>query len=80
MPHTRLSHLVLALALSLATPLALALDRDQAAARAQQSTGGRVLAVDKAEHDGKPVFRVRVLTPSGEVRVVVVDGRTGAIR
>lgn len=80
MSRIRVSHLALALALSLAAPLASAIDRDQAAARAQQSTGGRVLAVDKTEHDGRPVFKVRILTPSGDVRIVTVDGKTGAIR
>lgn len=78
--QNRLLSLLLALTLSVSAPLALAMDRDQAAALAQQSTGGRVLSVDKSEQDGRPVFRVRVLTPSGEVRVVVVDGSTGRVR
>lgn len=80
MSRIRLAHLALMLALSLAAPFALAIDRDQAAARAQQATGGRVLAVDEAQQDGKPVYRVRVLTPAGEVRVVVIDARTGKVR
>ena len=80
MPHARLRHLMFAAALVLAAPLALAVDRDEAAARAQHSTGGRVLAVERAEQDGRPVFKVRILTPSGEVRVVLVDARTGATR
>ncbi len=63
-----------------AAPPAYAVDRDQAAAVAQQATGGRVLAVEAARRNGDAVFVVRVLTPSGEVRVVVVDARSGALR
>ena len=80
MAHPRLRHLLFAMALALAAPLASAIDRDEAAARAQQRTGGRVLAVERVEQDGRPVFKVRVLTPSGEVRVVLIDARTGAAR
>lgn len=69
-----LSRLALVLCLTAGAPSVWALDRDQAAAQVQRSTGGRVLAVEQAERDGRPVFRVRVLTPSGEVRVVVVEG------
>lgn len=67
----------LVLLLALGAPSAWALDRDQAAAQVQKSTGGRVLAVEGGERDGRPVYRVRVLTPSGEVRVVVVDAGAG---
>lgn len=67
-------------ALLFATAQAAAIDRDGAAAAVQQSTGGRVLAVDRGEKDGQPVFRVKVLTPSGDVRIVIVDAKTGALR
>lgn len=65
---------------ALASSVALAIDRDEAATRAQQSSGGRVLAVETAKKNGDPVYLVRVLTPDGEVRVVVVDATTGALR
>lgn len=51
------------------------LDSDQAAARAQQATGGRVLGV----RGGDPVYRVKVLLPGGRVREVVVDPRSGDV-
>ena len=54
--------------------------RDDAAAMAQRSSGGRVLAVDKVEVSGQSVWRVKVLTPSGEVRVIQVDVATGQTR
>jgi uncharacterized membrane protein YkoI len=51
--------------------------RDDAAATAQQMTGGRVLAVEKTEHGGKQAWRVKVVTPQGEVRFIVIDAETG---
>jgi hypothetical protein len=64
--------------LLLASPMTAVADRgpgkgagmtaDQAAERVRKQTGGRVLRVD-AVADG---FRVKVLTPSGEVREITV--------
>lgn len=49
---------------------------EQAVVRVQRATGGRVLdARDEGEQ-----HRVKVLTRQGEVRVVIVDARTGAMR
>jgi len=48
----------------------------QAVATVQRATGGKVLdAKDLGGH-----YRVKVLTRSGEVRVVHVDAQTGAMR
>ena len=52
------------------------LSLDQAVSRVQQATGGRVL---DARDEGS-FHRVKVLTPHGEVRVVLVDARSGATR
>lgn len=49
---------------------------DQAIAKVQRATGGRVL--DARDVGGG--YRIKVLTPDGEVRVVYVDARSGAIR
>jgi uncharacterized iron-regulated membrane protein len=49
---------------------------EQAVDRVQQATGGRVLDA----RDAGGVYRIKVLTPRGEVRVVLVDPRTGAMR
>ena len=51
--------------------------RDEAAAAAQRSTGGRVLSVDRAESGHRPVWRVKVVTPQGEVRVMLIDAASG---
>ena len=57
-----------------------AVGRDEAAAIAQRETGGRVLAVERAEAGGRAVWRVKVVTPRGDVRVVLVDIDTGRPR
>ncbi|HVZ46213.1 MAG TPA: PepSY domain-containing protein [Ramlibacter sp.] len=51
--------------------------RDDAAALAQRQTGGRVLSVERADAGGRPVWRVKVVTPRGEVRVILVEVATG---
>lgn len=66
-----------ALLLALAAPAWADVSRDDAAAVAQRASGGRVLAVERAQAGGKPVWRVKVLTPRGDVRVVLVDAATG---
>lgn len=66
-----------ALVIALATPAWADVSRDQAAAAAQHQTGGRVLSVDRAEAGRRPVWRVKVVTPQGEVRVIFIDAATG---
>ncbi len=55
-------------------------DRDSASAVVQKATGGRVLAVDKTERDGRAVWRVKVLTVQGEVRLLQVDAASGRLQ
>lgn len=50
-------------------PASAAVSRDAAA--------GRALAVEQAEAGGRPVWRVKVVTPNGEVRVILVDVASG---
>lgn len=66
-----------ALMLLWAVPAVADVSRDDAAAMVQKSSGGRVLAVEKTEQDGRPVWRVKVLTPQGEVKVVLIDAASG---
>ena len=48
----------------------------QAVERVQRATGGRVLdAKDLGDH-----YRIKVLTRSGEVRIVVVDAASGNVK
>jgi hypothetical protein len=65
-------------ALILAAGGALAdVSRDNAAAIAQRMSGGRVLSVEKTQSGSRPVWRVKVLTGQGEVRVILIDAATG---
>ena len=70
--------LLCALLLALAgLPAWADVSRDEAATVAQRETGGRVLAVERSDAGGRAVWRVKVVTPRGEVRVVLVDAATG---
>ena len=51
--------------------------RDDAAAIAQRASGGRVLSVERTERGGRPVWRVKVVTGQGEVRVILIDVASG---
>lgn len=59
-------------------PAWAAVSRDEAAMTAQRETGGRVLSVEQADVGGRPVWRVKVVTPRGDVRVVLVEMGSGA--
>lgn len=69
--------LISALLLALAMPVWAEVSRDDAAATAQKSSGGRVLAVEKTQRNGQAVWRVKVLTPQGEVKIVLIDASSG---
>ena len=69
--------LILAAALAAALPAWADVSRDDAAAIAQRMTQGRVLAVERSDSGNRPVWRVKVVTPGGDVRVVLVDVATG---
>ena len=53
------------------------ISRDEAAAAAQRVSNGRVLSVEKAESEHRPVWRVKVLTAQGEVRIILIDAGSG---
>ena len=68
---------VCALLIALAAPAWADISRDEAAAAAQRVISGRVLSVEKTESDRRPVWRVKVLTAQGEVRVILIDAGSG---
>ena len=72
-----LTTLITALMLTLSLPAWADVSRDDAAAMAQQATGGRVLSVDQSQREGRLVWRVKLLTPRGEVIVVLIDAASG---
>ncbi|GAB4345411.1 MAG: hypothetical protein Kow006_02590 [Gammaproteobacteria bacterium] len=49
------------------------LTAEEAAALVQRQTGGQALEVKSDSRDGRRVYRVRILTPDGRVRVITVD-------
>lgn len=72
--------LIASLLLLTCVPVWAQVSRDTAATLAQQASGGRVLAVERVEQQGQIFWRVKVLTPAGEVRVVWVDAASGRMR
>lgn len=73
--NTLFRPLLCALLFASALPAWADVGRDEAAAVAQRVASGRVLAVDRAG----PVWRVKILSAKGEVRVVVVDAASGRV-
>lgn len=72
-----LINLFSAFLMAISMPAWADVSRDDAASTAQQASGGRVLSVEKTERDGRTVWRVKVLTPQGAVRVILVDAASG---
>jgi len=71
--------LLCALLIALAAPAWADIGRDEAAAAAQRVAAGRVLSVERTEADHRPVWRVKVLTARGEVRVILIDAASGRV-
>lgn len=69
--------LIAALMLVLAMPAWSAISRDAAVAVAQTLSGGRVLSVEKLEREGRLIWRLKVLTPQGEVKMILIDAASG---
>lgn len=81
MPRLAPSSVALLLALFLLPAAWAGIDREEAASLAQRTAPGRVLAVEHGVHvDNSLVWRIKVLTPAGEIRVVVIDAATGRSR
>ncbi len=68
-----------ALLMILAAPAWADVSRDEAAAAAQRVASGRVLSVERTEADRRLVWRVKVLTGQGEVRVILIDAASGRV-
>jgi uncharacterized membrane protein YkoI len=50
---------------------------NDAVQQVQRETGGRVLSAETVNQNGRMVHRIKVLTASGQVRVVVIDAQAG---
>lgn len=51
-------------------PREISQDMHAAIEQAQRAHGGKVLSADRMHNDGRDVYRVKLLTPSGRIRVV----------
>jgi len=61
--------------LLLFTNPAMAINKQQAINIAQQSSPGRVLAVSQNAKQ----FQVKILSPNGDVRIILVDAKSGKV-
>lgn len=68
-----------ALLIAVAAPAWADVSRDEAAAAAQRVASGRVLSVERTEADRRAVWRVKVLTAKGDVRVILIDAASGRV-
>jgi uncharacterized membrane protein YkoI len=50
---------------------------NDAVQQVQRETGGRVLSAETVNQNGRMVHRIKVLTASGQVRVVLIDAQAG---
>jgi uncharacterized membrane protein YkoI len=73
------SALLCSVLMVLAVPAWADTSRDDAAAIAQRISGARVLSVERAERGGRAVWRVKLVTPRGEVRVILIDVASGRV-
>ena len=53
--------------------------KKQAVSIAQSVQPGRVLAVKLAQQNGTPVYRVKTLSASGDVHIIVIDAENGNV-
>lgn len=67
------------LAAAAAAPAGIEFSRDEAAAAAQRLTDARVLTVERSEAAQRPVWRVKVVTAQGDVRVILMDAVSGHV-
>ncbi len=74
-----ISTLLCVLLMAVGMPAWADVSRDQAAAVAQQVSGARVLSVERTERDGRLVWRVKVLSAQGEVKVILIDAASGRV-
>lgn len=56
---------------------AAAITLEQAVTQVRQQTGGRILAAETVQENGRRVHRIKVLTPDHSVRTVRVDAGNG---
>ena len=53
--------------------------KKQAVSIAQEVQPGRVLAVKMEQQNGTSVYRVKTLSPGGDVHIIVIDAESGNV-
>ena len=78
MPKRFLALLLIAASLTMAGApnVTFAASLNEAVQQVQRETGGRVLSADTVNQGGRSVHRIKVLTPSGQVRIVTIDAQS----
>jgi uncharacterized membrane protein YkoI len=77
MPKPILALLLVAALLTAGAPsVTFAASLNEAVQQVQRETGGRVLSADTVNQGGRTVHRIKVLTPSGQVRIVTIDAQS----
>ena len=78
MPKRFLALLLIAASLTMAGApnVTVAASLNEAVQQVQRETGGRVLSADTVNQGGRTVHRIKVLTPSGQVRIVTIDAQS----
>ena len=69
--------LLLSLLLAGSAPAWADVNRDNAVSIAQRASGARVLSAERTDAGGRSAWRVKLLTPQGEVRVILIDAASG---
>jgi hypothetical protein len=62
---------------ALAQAAGSAVTLDQAVLRVQQDTGGKILSAEQRGVGHRQEYRIKVLTPDGHVKVMVVSSESG---
>ena len=60
-----------------ATPTEPPMTLEQAVAKVQDETGGKILSADPRQLGRRVEYRIKVLTPDGHVKVMVVSSESG---
>ncbi len=68
---------IVALLLTLANSAWADVSRDDAVTMAQKISGGRVLSVELTAQEERRIWRVKVLTAQGEVKLILIDAASG---
>lgn len=59
------------------SPFVIAMELDEAVNKVQSELGGKVLDIQNVTVHHSPAYRIKLLQPSGRVKVLLLDANTG---